>query len=837
MSSGALRAMHRWSGLGPPLEGYPLSADCGCCETFPDMPPVTYMVDLGERTTITGSGTAHFYSYAFQHSPGAFWPYVTMDAGSVCSFQCDLIPPGEISTPTGMTDNGAGENKYWLREINWTFGDQSGTDWSETGSTATPAGGEVTWSFSFPARLFSATKDLSRFNRNGTLWGPRPRAAHPEDAWDVRGYKTAAIDWYYWSPDGAGTMTIDAWGREITVGGGGPPKKVLVGGCALYNANPGSVDADAAYLEADFFGSKDAPASSNTIYSDPPANTRGAVGWTNGSGRLSTKQTGSASDYQRVQIVYTNMQPSRWVRFTAECIDAEGTNWTDETFKIDPLDGPDWTGDGIVTTVNTEYPVGTALDLKAPDSTLLTGEAYDCYVAGTLDGGSVTPLSLSDDTIGAPAFGFQYNLADLAANGQKQDAWRCGFKLPGAYSRWNAIQVQSRPDYYIETFDSGVSGWTAGTGTTVSNDSGKLHLTGTGTLSATKTFDSTTGAGTFRYLQLWAKADSGASIKLKIGTREWSFTPGAGGSVQTIDTCAPDNASGTATTSTKLIARASGGDWAWGAEAGEVWTIECSEECWIDWIRADGHGESNLTVVGESVYQNEPEFADGTYVWDSETLDVYDHRELLVVAEGRIAYDEPCGRVGDGTALFNGQRPFGPYSIQELVARANGFAGTGGLTKLVSMKPPAGGLISGWDGLFEYFKPEHYFTNHAESYLLTPAVVNSAQGENVILTADYQVDRFAPGVGVSYEFLHRKLVGGGFHGVTLESSKEPGAMTVETTENSDSTMSLANGSYVLPESAIIDVETPDSYTFQSGYGAPTASTLHGVSRRISLIGS
>lgn len=841
--TGALRAMHAWSGLGPPLERYPLSADCGCCEIFPDGTPVTYRVDLGEQTTITGSGAAHYYSH-FTEGHGAFHeryqPTIVVNGGGVVSFTARLLPPHQISTPPGFTDDGAGENANWVVSIDWAFGDQSGTEYFEKGSSE-PTERDVTWSFSYPARLFAANRELSRFNGNSTLWGPRPRSAHPEDAWDVRGYKTADVDWYYWSPDGAGSLSITAWGETFTASGGGVPIVVQAGSCSLDNGDSTVNSGEECWLEGDFFGSRSAPATSGTVYADDPANTDGGTAWTSGDGRISSQRIGSSSTYRKILLQLTNMQPDRVATFSAECLDAEGASWSAGTFDVDPLDGPDWTAYSIPTTVNTEYPVGTALAMTAPGTQALTGEAYGASAGGWVGafGGTLEPLTIDVDTIGTPAFGFQYDGADLAANGQKQDAWRFGLQLPGNYSSWEAIRIAGRPDYYLETFDAGVSGWAAGAGTTLGNDGGSLHLSGAGAVSATKAYAAGDGVGTFRYTGIRARTASGAStLSVVIGSKQWDFTPSAAGSTLLLDSLAPTNASGVGSVSTKQEARGGSTDWSWGIEPGETWEIHCSEECWIDWILADGRGEETVAIVGEAIYQNATEFFEQTVTEGVETLDLYLHRELLFIQEGRIVYDEECGRVSSGTTDYNGQKVHDIRTIQGLISLAMSRTASAGLARMISLKPPAGGLTAGWDGAWLYYKPEHYFTNQVEAYMLRPGVSYGTQGVELRIRADYQVDRIAPGVGVSYTYTHRKLVGGGFHGVVLDSGASPVSATVATAENSDSTTSGSNGAYILPEAAVVDVETPQVYTFGPSFdGSPSASTLHGVSRRRGLIQS
>jgi hypothetical protein len=177
---------------------------------------------------------------------------------------------------------------------------------------------------------------------------------------------------------------------------------------------------------------------------------------------------------------------------------------------------------------------------------------------------------------GVPGYQFSWALLPSGSNSlQSHDVdpncWRVVMNVPAL--TWPALRRRVYSSFTIEDFASGVSGWAAVGGETVSNTAEKLRIEGANPKAVEKTYEPGTPVfwDSFRFLAIQCtSAAADVELTVTIGTKTWTVTGDATGKF-TVDLCAPSNASGIDYSTTRYEREyadgkreLSEGGWGWG---------------------------------------------------------------------------------------------------------------------------------------------------------------------------------------------------------------------------------------------------------------------------------
>jgi len=862
---GGLRAIPKatewtWYGLYE-SNAFRLARDCDCCLLTPDGLLTEALVDTGEATTVSGSGEAVYPAgFYITGLPGAsgperYCPVVTWNWGGIGSCTFTYYPPYQTSlVPEDFELHPIyGSNLNACLHLHATLGDESDDLWVEYDGEPTIESATIAASCSFGARLFANIEEVSRQSSGSTMWGPRPRwtNANTKDAVDLRNYKSAALNYYYWDKDNSGgEVSITATINEedpvtLTLGGAGAPKIVNAGSASATNGV--ATLTDEMELSMTYFGSQALPTLNETIYDDPPTNADGALARTDGH-TVYARPDGASSDFRRINLSLSNIQPARTYTSDFQIVTPHEMEYSNGTFTLVCLDGPDPASDGAYA-VNTEYPVGSAISITVPTNTESpwtgTGTAYGVGVSGLLDITMRTVMSEALDTIGDPAFGFAYNCAALDAGGSSGDNWRCPIRIPAAAASW----VQARLKLNRAPTFPATPAWTAGAGTTIEGTS----VTGEGTLTISQTLTADWLIDNYRYLVLRMEGTAEEqTATLTIGSKTWTFlVPEAIGNV-TIDLCNPTNASGYDDTTTWLEARTAAGGWGWGVD-GEV-TLTLTSTAPFDIYSPttlDVTTAAGRLLVGETLHRWLPAFEVGDIVLREggtyeDTITTYATRGILYISDGRVVLDEEFGLTADG---FDPSNPLTtlPYKaylalkISDVIRAANvrqGNSSKAAVALIEDRKPSRFFSRVGWGGTFFWVDKAEFFNGQVEAYHLRPTCAEVTTTTHDIY-ADYCVDRIKPGVGVSCTLGSVKWLGGGLHGITVvDDVADSAAIAADTTaDDSDTTSRDPDGYYEIPGDELLNSTTTDSghdtYNIISGWdGTPAGAVVEGTLMRV-----
>lgn len=827
-----------------------LARDCDCCELLPsDLIPES-LVDTGEKTTVTGSGDAHYPGFFTETYGGfgeAYIPQVSWVWGAVANCSATLYPPLQVVPPSGFATTD-GMNSYWCLFLSASIGDTTDTLWHEyeTPGDPPPTSGDISASVTFGARLFAEISEVGRTLDSLGYWGPRPRysVAHPDDAVDLRGYKSAKLDWRYWDKDNSGgSVTIEAFGYELEVAGAGAPIIVLPGSANMENIEPRhKVDGvwDEAKLSMEFFGSQALPEVTVSKYDDPPSK-NGAIARTLNHA-VYVKCDTSDEDYntfRRASLALSNIQPEREVKVDIDTVTPHGV--TVGPFNLTPIDGPDKTFVGGAThPVNTEYPVddpdsatdeGVALTLEGAGTWTGKGKSYRAQVNGFVNA-PFEAFEVMDeklDTIGNPAFGFVYDSADMESGGVSGDAWRCPLRIPATAATWDAAKLDLR----LNAPKPAQPEWAPGPDTTISNH----YVSGLSTVSASATLPAAWMIQDYRWLMLrMAQSTSGQNVTLSIGGKSWTQPLPPSQADVTFDLCNPANATGYDAMSTVHEAKTPPTGWGWGVDGEVVLTVTSDAPFWLWSIDLDATEASGLLLVGETL----PRWIDAFKIGDitlnpgkayEETITTYAARGLIYLHDGRIVLDEELGLTASGftmSAVGPEYRAWMVLNISDVVRAANirqENSAAASVVLLEDLKPARFFVRSGWDGNFEWVDHADFFNGQAEAYHLRPN--RTTPTNDVTVKADYCVDRVVPGVGASWIFTSYKWLGGGLHGLTVVDDVAKSAAIAADT--SDAT-SRSDGLFVLPGDALL--VSNSTYSLSTGWdGSPAQNVVEGTLMR------
>lgn len=840
-----------------------LARECSCCELIPSVNVKRALVDTGEKKKITGSGEAYYCGF-FTEGHGAFHerytPQVSFYWGGVAESTFILYPPYQIHPPEPVETNFDGENANWVLYLYARLGEEEKELWYDytaivqieepVPGTTTPVEGKIEASCSFGARLFADIRDVGREQTTGAglPWGPRPRYSDPmtKDACDLRGYKTADLNWYYWDKDeDGGTVTVKAFGHEVTItNGGGVPTVVGVGSTTMEEIEPRIVDGTgkyaSSYLQMQFFGSQNLPTLTKSNYAQMP-DEDGAIANTSGHRVTLTADTSGIETFRRARLELGNLQPEREIYEDMQCTTPGDKTIAAHSYGVVPLDGPD----GLYP-VNQDYPVddpGTGgVDESAPLDAVIpsfanmggTGTSYRVLATGNTG----TPFSSLEimnedfDTIGEPAFGFVLDTDDLDLSA---DNWRVPLRIPAKAATWKALTLRVNDNPQFPDFPEiapGSGGSTITGGNYVSNISGKAR--------AHVTLDDHWLLSNYRYLHFELSAsveDQPATIT--IGDKTWDiFLPGSR-DFAGIDLCVPANATGYDKTSSRLEVRSQQGGWGWGIDGSVTISIESDEAFWWFGIRPAKFQTYGRLLIGETLQTWRNEFKVGTFKLNEgklyeEEITSYGTRGLLYLHDGRIVLDEEFGLTADGFQFDNVEyRALQTVTISDLIRAANLRQDNSSHAALALLKDESPAIYYetvDWDGRFRWYDHEQFFNNQAESYMLRPMNKTLESGTQEIM-ADYCVDRIKPGVGVSMPLESKKWVRGGLHGITVY-ALEAESMSISAGD-SDGT-SGPTGAFVLPGDEYLESNT--NYSIESGWNDdPEQDVVEGTLMRVTVI--
>ncbi len=872
-SNGTLRAIQKYADWwhyvyqnGVPTASA-LARDCACCELDPDGQLTEALVDTGETKAVSGSGEAvypaGFYTAGHGNFLERYYPVATWNWGGIGSCTFTYYPPLQTSLIPGDFETYKGLNLNACLCLQATLGDESDDLWVEYDGSPSVESASIMASCSFGARLFANIEEVTRQGAGAGMWGPRPRWTNPQtkDAVDLRKYKSAGLDYYYWDADNSGgsvtlTATInDDTPVTLTLSGAGTPKAVTVGTASATNGMATLVEE--MELSMTFFGSQALPTLSSTIYDDPPTNEDGAIARTAGH-TVYARQDGESSDFRRINLSLSNIQPARTYTSDFHVVTPHEMEYSDGTFTLGCLDGPDPNGDGSYA-VNTEYPrddpnttgtnEGVPIAITVPTDTenpwTGTGTAYGVSVWGLLDTTMRTVMGEALDTIGDPAFGFGYNCAALDAGGASGDNWRCPIRIPAAAASWVAARLKiSRTPIFPAT-----PAWGAGAGTTITGTS----VTGEGTLSISQLLTDNWMIEDYRYLVLRLKASAeGQTATLTIGAKTWTLTLPESEADITIDLCNPGNASGYDATTSRLQVRTTPGGWGWGVD-GEV-TLTITSDAAFDIYPPTRFTATTMPgrlLIGETLHRWLDAFRVGDIVLHEgdevveDTITTYATRGILYLHDGRVVLDEEFGLTADGfeyEATDNvAYKAYLALTLSDVIRAANirqGNSSKAAVALIEDRKPTRFFRRMRTDGSFIWIDKAEFFNNHVEAYMLRPTRAHVVATSTDIY-ADYCVDRIKPGVGVSCTLGSVKWLGGGLNGITVvDGVAGPAAIAADTTaSDSDTTSRDPDGYYAIPGDERLKSTSTDSghdtYNISTGWDdSPEGDVVEGTLMRV-----
>ncbi len=799
---------------------FPLSTDCNCCEQFSTNDTIAaYTVDLEEPTTITAAGYASTGGGYFTDIP-LVSPEIRFSTTNTSAFIKLYNSNTHSGDGTEFAVNG-GFNTNALLFVDIVAGDDTHHAYFDLGSTFAPILPlAVTYTAHMHVRKFAFIK-YRRRNRIASEWGESPRSGHPEDGVDLRPYSHAPIQYWTWGEDGnaeaAVSIVYDGNTYELSAAGGGPPVQVVAGSAGITSA------AMPCTLTLDYLGAASIPAFDNTT-------TIGATevrSW--GEHQTINLEDVGINPPERIGLSLTNVQPDRTIAIDSHEFDVNGVDWPADEFDIEPyaavVDPYD-----PAPTVNTEYPDGTAIAFTSPGTWTATGTAYGYRISGMIGASTYVFEDTAVDTIKTPTFGFKRSVGSFGD--------RANFRYGLIIKSWLASVLTFEP---LRTIDSPgtANNWTDNDYTESQVVGGALEVTGGFPRSVSREFTATTGFSHFRYMLVRLNGTAAQTITFTSqDSRAYTVTlTVTGWNDTTIDLMKPDGASGVSVDSTKLEVGTGSGDWAWGLEDVQTLTATSAADFKLQWLKLS-NTDNNYIISGEAVYANESIFkaADITlYPGTSfeDTVDVYNHRCLMVSPSGRISLDESGGDI-----TYNNIPPsdeawstWNVCSAQDMIKRIQAIRSTaGGCVSATNLLPSNLALISAYDGAWVYVAGSRFFTNGQPAYFLTPTAGETAYNAAVELWMSYALDAISPGVGVQLDLDARKIVGGGLHGVTVT-----GETGVHVVENTDSDTSLPF--FVLPSSEhfVHDVsDTREDYTFAPTSGAFSGDTTLQVINGVSL---
>jgi hypothetical protein len=839
----ALPQMRDWYDTEPRL-GLP-SATCTCCLKNPLDPVTRGFVDTEEKATVTGSGTAYYPSLFLEFGGSGNVPTTSFSFGGVGTVEVKIYPPGSIGSPA---------NTNYELHIKTTLGTDEDILVQDIGPD-NPGEMTVAATCSFPARLFATIDEIGRYDKSypQAIW----KAPAAGGNIDMQGYKTAELEWYY-HPDDAVAATkvicaVTVGGNTYTVTslGAGPPQHVTAGSAT--QTLIGTTGFTGAYLDFQFWGSPALDPADDTVWrATTPPEVDGGHCWTDGH-TLRLEGVGTGCTFRAGQLSRTNVQPDRQITVAALASRANGAVWPAETFPIQAQEGPKDIG-GTALIVNSEYPIGTAISLSAPGTWTGTGRSYAYSASGLMDSPGSSYLifnNVNSDTIGTPYLGFAYTGAGLTAAGQDPDAWRFPLRIPAASASWESLSLWQK----VSAHALALAAWSPQNGGTSCAVVGTgVRVYGTGDLWVQKAIPESFGFSTVRYVTIKVTPTVGSqAVTFCAPTgKEWALVCATAGTEQTfvIDLCAPTNATGFDATYTRkeALSGANGqGGFGFGVEnavGGVDIDLKSSAEFSFREFAPYWKQGSGLVVAGEAIYGDEAAFLQAEYPDAPEPYEAYIRRELLWLPEGRIAFDFDAGlmQIGREVGGFD-QSVETTLSIQASVEQELLRTGFYGLCSIKNLRPRTGGWVTrnytvgGVVTPFRYYPAAYYFHNGVEAYQLRPCAASTSGAGHHKLFADYCVDRVQVGVGPTWTFTSRRLIGGGVHGITLDTNNAAASLAVEVTENSDTATLLSNGVYELPDNENFALGSTYHLTPAAGAfeGPPSVSVLQGVSKRLVVI--
>ena len=736
---------------------------------------------------------------------------------------------------------------------------------------APPKGISIEMVAKYEMRLLSRNCEYTRVDYTGAHWGPRPRSVgHPEDDIDLRPYLSSDVGWFAWLPTAGGTIKLSVDAAEFMepvlvdlYHPGGAPPVGFIEGCSasMRCVDTSTYDVTGPWIEGHHFGvSPDF--TPGTVYWNYAGADRAQTIVT--ANRLELRPTPITDGIENCGLDMTYFPPLD-LSLTTLAKNAAGISFAADAFPLVATDGPEQSAGNTDTVVATEFPVGTAIALNAPDS--LTGHArfYSYETVGHVnpyDGqNTLCPASpvaeISSD--GTLALGFVYSTAGLEALEMDGDAWRCPIALPADRAKWQALQVHYDSTYALPGTII-TEGWTPGAGTTLTYDGAAgVKLVGTGTISGSREFDDTSGFRGERYLHLRIKSTvagvAGIMRAKDSPAKAWAFTCGPAG-VYTdieIDTCIPDTNSGIDYSHTRAqrefaagVEAYSQGGWGWGLDA---WNIETNQVLEFEFTTDGPVWIQGITAFGKSALQNWAAVNPAVNrhadfrILDSGGQSVWEQRGFLFSSERRISLDARAGYVR-ASASF----PDCVFSetLNQIYTTATLYWGQSADRKysLTWLENMAGGASSPTSASgFVYYTADAFFNNARDAFHLYPEFRESTSDRTPIY-AEYAVDRIRlhafTGTNGGVNALHAlRLHGPGVQGIGAASGtpKAGAVIQAEKTTVFDQDSTRADGSYRMPRdaSSITDVGAwhiiPEGNT--ANYGTVT-DPMHAILHRVCL---
>jgi len=498
----------------------------------------------------------------------------------------------------------------------------------------------------------------------------------------------------------------------------------------------------------------------------------------------SDQVTGYCEGEQWVEYINVTIEaePARTLKITTTATDQLGRS-IPYTVPMTPADGPEVYGHDL--TVARDWPDGQPLYPTAPGTMTRRASSYLLIMGGRIHGVALVPVYDSVNEIENPGVGFILPKASLEERNLNPDIYRCPLHIQEL--EFASCRVFTRGQYSI------LQGWSGVGGTTVTYASGRMQVSG-GTCTISRSLSLQDSIRQGRFLRIVFYSYYTGTVTAQYAGKSWSVQTqeSDGKRYCVIDTCCPHGSKGLALDYTRYQREYSGGqqsasqgDWAWGLEPGAnlQLTFESNVEIeFLGWVQSQ---ENPVALVNRVATVEEP-----FRVEDEDIFEVYAQRAVAVIANGKVAVDEPAGTIK--RALKDEARAVTLSSMWQ-DAIDNRKLGDG----LIYLEPISENRVTRSYGGRTFY--EKYCTNALPAYMTLPGIYGVSE-DRIIIPAALTFDRVYLDTGVSLDLRCNLVFGGSAIGIAASETEGVPGVNVSAVYQStvDTVQTGSGGTYRLP---------------------------------------
>lgn len=632
----------------------------------------------------------------------------------------------------------------------------------------------VELSYQLPCRLFCSHTTFTRYHDDGRTW-----AREPVETIDLRDYHNGHFYWLIWPEEepvkgylriGAQQFPFETQDPSLVT----PLTRMLLNAQSL-----ASVDSDSPVVARLRCAGNPHFRQRVEERSHPNDANKKFVCIVD-----SDQITGYCVGEQWVEYINVSIdaEPAKTLNITVSAKDQLGRT-IPYTVPLAPADGPEVYGHDL--TVAREWPDGQPLNITAPGTTTRRASSYAIQVSGRIHGVTLTPVYEQVNEVENPGVGFILPKASLQERNLNPDIYRCPLRTQEL--EFASCRVFTLSQHSI------LQGWSGTGGTTVTYASGRMQVSG-GTRTITRALTLQDSIRQGRFLRIVFYSSYTGSVTAQYSGKSWTVQTqeSQGKRYCVIDTCCPHGTKGLALDYTRYQRGYSGGqesasqgDWAWGLEPGASLQITFDSNVEIEFLGWVQNPENSVALVNTVATVEEP-----FRVENEDIFEVYAQRAIVVIANGKVAVDEPAGTI---KRALRDEARFVSLSTMWQEAIDDRKLGDG----LIYLEPINESRVTRSYGNRTFY--EKYCTNALPAYMMLPGIYEVSE-DRIIIPAALTFDRVYLDTGVSLGLRCTLVFGGSATGIAASETQGIPGVDVSAVYQStvDTVQTGPAGTYRLP---------------------------------------